>query len=188
VSEERADAAFAAEISYYLDHHLEGSDPAALDELRDRCAQIVADTLELPGLTHAQARSAMLGSLSFQAYPEVPDVLRELRARGDALIVVSNWDCSLSGWLEGAGLRDLVDDVVSSAAVGAAKPDPAIFAAGLERAGARPGDAVHVGDSPDNDVAGARAAGIRPVLVSREGAPPDGVESIGTLADLPSLL
>ncbi len=188
VSRERAAAAFAAEISYYLDHHLEGSDPAALDDLRDRCARILADALDLPGLDHAEARRAMLGALSFEPYPEAPDVLRELRGRGHALVVVSNWDCSLPGWLEGAGLRDLLDDVISSAAVGAAKPDPAIFAAALESAGARREDALHVGDSLDKDVAGARAAGIRPVLVCRDGDPPGGVEAIGTLAELPSLL
>jgi putative hydrolase of the HAD superfamily len=188
VSEERAAAAFAAEISYYLDHHLEGSDPAALDELRDRCARIVADVLDLPGLGLAEARRAMLGALSFEPYPEVAGVLRELRGRGHALVVVSNWDCSLPGWLESAGLRDLLDDVVSSAAAGAAKPDPGIFAAALERAGARREDAVHVGDSLDKDVAGARAAGIRPVLVYRDGDPPGGVEAIGTLSELPSLL
>ena len=188
VTEERAAAAFAAEISYYLDHHLEGSDPAALDELRDRCARIVADVLDLPALDHAEARRAMLGALSFEPYPEVAGVLRELRVRRHALVVVSNWDCSLPGWLEGAGLRDLLDDVVSSAAVGAAKPDPAIFAAALVRAGARPEDTVHVGDSLEKDVAGARAAGIRPVLVYRDGGPPGGVEAIGTLSELPSLL
>jgi putative hydrolase of the HAD superfamily len=47
---------------------------------------------------------------------------------------------------------------------------------------------VHVGDSPDKDVAGARAAGIRPLLLCREGRPPDGVETIGTLAELPALV
>ena len=78
--------------------------------------------------------------------------------------------------------------MVSSAAVGAAKPDPAIFTAALERAGARPEDAVHVGDSLEKDVAGARAAGIRPVLLCRDGDPPGGVEAIGTLSELPSLL
>ena len=150
--------------------------------------RIVTDVLGLPALDHAQARRAMLGALSFEPYPEVAGVLRELRGLGHALVVVSNWDCSLPGWLEGAGLRDLLGEVVSSAAVGAAKPDPAIFTAALERTGARPEDAVHVGDSLEKDVAGARAAGIRPVLVCRDGDPPGGVEVIGTLSELPSLL
>jgi putative hydrolase of the HAD superfamily len=188
VSEERAAAAFQAEISYYLEHHLEGSDAAALDELRDRCARIVLHTLDLPGLGHAAARRAMLAALSFEPYPEVPDVLRELRAQGKTLVVVSNWDCSLPEWLAGAGLLELVDGVVSSGAAGAAKPDPAIFARALEQAGARAEDTLHVGDSLDKDVAGARAAGIRALLVCRDGDPPEGVQSIGTLAELPSLL
>jgi putative hydrolase of the HAD superfamily len=45
-----------------------------------------------------------------------------------------------------------------------------------------------VGDSLDNDVAGARAAGIRPILVARDGHPPPGVEAIRSLAELPALL
>ena len=53
---------------------------------------------------------------------------------------------------------------------------------------AEPGEAVHVGDSLENDVAGARAAGIRPVLVARDGAAPGGVEAIRSLAELPALL
>jgi putative hydrolase of the HAD superfamily len=72
--------------------------------------------------------------------------------------------------------------------VGAAKPDPAIFEYALSLAGVGPGDAVHVGDSLDNDVAGARAVGIRPLLVARDGAAPVGVETIRSLAELPALL
>ena len=188
VSEERAADAFGAEIAYYLDHHLEGSDETALDDLRDRCATVLMDSLRLPGLDRASARRAMLAALSFRPYPEVPETLRALHARGIPLIAVSNWDCSLCRWLEGAGLLDLLDGVVSSGASGVAKPDPAIFLRALAYAGAEPADVVHAGDSLEKDVAGARAARIRPVLVCRDGAPPGGVEAIATLAELPSLL
>jgi putative hydrolase of the HAD superfamily len=101
---------------------------------------------------------------------------------------VSNWDCSLPDWLAGAGLLELLDGVVSSGAAGAAKPDPAIFARALDQAGARPEHTLHVGDSLDKDVGGARAAGLRALLVCRDDDPPEGVEVIGTLAELPSLL
>jgi putative hydrolase of the HAD superfamily len=188
VSEEHAEAAFRAEISYYVEHHLEGSDEAALDDLRDRCAAVLLEALGLPGLAHAGARRAMLAALSFQPYPEVPETLRALHERGSPLIAVSNWDCSLCRWLEGAGLLDLLDGVVSSGASGVAKPDPAIFLRALWYAGAEPQDVLHVGDSLDKDVAGARAAHIRPVLLCRDGEPPAGVETIATLAELPSLL
>jgi putative hydrolase of the HAD superfamily len=188
VSAERAEAAFGAEISYYIDHHLEGSDQEAVDELRDRCAGVLLEALELPGLDHAGARRAMLAALSFEPYPEVPETLRALHGRGHPLIAVSNWDCSLCRWLEDAGLLELLDGVVSSGASGVAKPDPAIFLRALWYAGAEASDVLHVGDSLDKDVAGARAAHIRPVLLSRDGEQPAGVESIATLAELPSLL
>jgi putative hydrolase of the HAD superfamily len=186
VDERRAAAAFAAEISYYLEHHLEGSDRQRLDDLRDRCAAVMMGALELPGLDHATAREVMLDSLEFVPYPDVLPTLAALRGR--TLVVVSNWDCSLADWLGPAGLLEHFQGVVTSGEVGVAKPGQAIFERALELAGAGPGDAVHVGDSLDNDVAGARAAGIRPVLVARDGSPPEGVEAIRSMAELPALL
>jgi putative hydrolase of the HAD superfamily len=188
VSEERAAAGFRAEISYYLEHHLEGYDAEALDGLRDRCASVLMEALAVPGLDHASARRAMLAALSFEPYPDVAGALEALRERGQTLVVVSNWDCALPGWLARAGLLERVDGVVTSASVGAAKPDPAIFTRALELAGARPEQALHVGDSLDKDVAGARAAAVRPVLLCRDGAPPAGVEVIGTLTELLALV
>jgi len=186
VDEERAAAAFAAEISYYLEHNLEGSDRERLDDLRDRCAGAMMAALELPELDHATARELMLGSLEFVPFPDVPPTLAALRDH--RLVVVSNWDCSLADWLRGTGLLEHVDAVVTSAEVGVAKPGRAIFERALELARAEPGQAVHVGDSLENDVAGARATGIRPVLVARDGSAPAGVEAIRSLAELPALL
>lgn len=186
VTEEAAGAAFAAEISYYLEHHLEGSTRERLDDLRDRCAATLLEALDLSGLDHATARELMLGALEFVPYPDALPTLEALRDH--RLVVVSNWDCSLADWLGPAGLLEHVDAVVTSAEAGVAKPDPAIFERALDLAGAVADEAVHVGDSLDNDVAGARAAGIRPVLVARDGDAPAGVEAIRSLAELPALL
>jgi putative hydrolase of the HAD superfamily len=188
VDEERAGAGFAAEIAYYLAHHLDGADPESLDDLRDRCATAMREALGLPALDQATARRVMLEALEFTPFPDVLPALRALRGAGHALVVVSNWDCSLPEWLGPPGLLELVDGVVSSAEVGAAKPDPAPFLRGLELAGVPPEDALHVGDSLENDVAGARAAGIRAVLVDRAGAAPPGVEAVRSLTEVPSLL
>jgi putative hydrolase of the HAD superfamily len=188
VSEERAAAGFGAEIGYYLAHHLDGSDRAGLEDLRDRCATALMDELALPGLDHATARRAMLDALEFAPYPDVVQALRELRAAGEKLVIASNWDCSLPDWLAPLGLLELVDGVATSADVGAVKPDPAVFRRALELAGVPASEAVHVGDSLDNDVAGARAAGIRPLLLARAGEPPEGVEALRSLAELPSLI
>jgi putative hydrolase of the HAD superfamily len=185
----QAEAGFAAEIEYYLAHHLEGRDRAALHDLRDRCATVLLERLELPGLDHATARRALLAALAFEPYPDALAALRALRELGLRLVVVSNWDCSLPEFLEPSGLLELVDGVVSSAEVGAAKPDPAVFVAALQVAGVEPGEALHVGDSLENDVEGARRAGVRAVLLARDGvAAPAGSETIRSLTDLASLL
>jgi putative hydrolase of the HAD superfamily len=188
VSEERAAAGFAAEIEYYLAHHLDGADRASLDGLRDRCATVMMEALGLDGLDHATARRVMLAALEFRPYPDVVPALTALQGDGHRLVIVSNWDCSLPEWLGPLGLLALVDGVVTSADVSAAKPDSRIFRRALELAGARPENAVHVGDSVAGDVEGARALGIRAVLLQRAGEPPAGVDHIRSLVELSSLL
>jgi putative hydrolase of the HAD superfamily len=188
VTEEQAGAGFLAEIAYYLDHHLEGSDRERLERLRDRCAEEMRRALDLPELDHATARWAMLGALEFTPYDDVLPALRELRERGIALVIASNWDCSLPDWLGPAGILELVDGVVTSAEVGAAKPDPRVFERALAVAGVEPGETLHVGDKVDNDVDGAAAAGVRGVLLQREGEPPPGVDAIRSLTELSALL
>jgi putative hydrolase of the HAD superfamily len=187
----RADAAFGAEIAYYLEHHLEGRDPSSLAELRTRCAGVLRGVLALPELPLAAARQALLAAVRFEPYPDAVPALRALRERGVKTVVTSNWDCSLSAFLERAGLRTLVDGVVTSAEVGADKPDRRLFEAALAAASSASADALHVGDSVDGDVAGARAAGIRAVLLRRSGDAPPGppdVPEIASLEDLPSLI
>lgn len=191
VGAERAAAAFAAEISYYLAHHLEGGDAAGLERLRDRCADEIRTSLSLEQLDHATARDAMLAALRFRAFPDAAPALAELRARGVRLVAASNWDVSLRDGLERTGLAGYLDGAVSSAVVGAAKPDPAVFRAALAVAGCRADQAFHVGDSPDGDVEGARAAGVRVALLDRHGVlpdPPAGVAKIASLAELASVI
>jgi putative hydrolase of the HAD superfamily len=180
VDEATAERAFRAEVDYYLLHQGEGSDPLALADLRRRCADVLADAAGVP---RAGALEALMGSLRFEAFEDAAPALAELRSRGLEVVVVSNWDCSLPEVLERVGLRELVDHVFTSAEVGAPKPDARIFEAALAAAGCDPDDAVHVGDSPQHDVAGARAAGIRPLLLAREGG-----GDLRTLEELPALL
>ena len=175
VSEERAAAAFRAEIAYYLEHQAEGRDSESLHDLRDRCAEVLREALGAPLLDHADARAALLGAIRFRPYDDATGTLRELRAREMRLVVASNWDCSLPDTLRDARLLDLVDGVVTSAVAGARKPAAPVFERALELAGCPAERAVHVGDSLSNDVAGAAAAGIRAVLLKRGGERLDAV-------------
>jgi putative hydrolase of the HAD superfamily len=189
-----ARAAVLAEMTYYRAHHDEASDRARLADLRRRCAEVLSDALPpaARALGIGALTEALLDALRFRPYAEVPDALRELRGGGLRLVVLSNWDVSLHDQLAATGLDELVDGAISSAEAGFGKPNPAIFARALERAGVAAGDALMVGDSVDTDVAGAHGAGIAAVLVDRWGAAPAGLPPgthvIASLAELPGLV
>jgi putative hydrolase of the HAD superfamily len=164
VSDEQLVEALKAEMAYYKEHAHEGRDEASLAELRERCADLVSRKLGL-----SVGVDELVAAIRFSAYPDAIPALGGLRDRGLRLVTVSNWDCSLPRVLDGCGLGELLDGTITSAEVGARKPDPAIFERALELAGCEPGEALHVGDTAQEDVTGARAAGIRPLLIDRDG-------------------
>jgi putative hydrolase of the HAD superfamily len=189
ISPAEADRAIAAEISYYRSHLDDGRDPAALADLRERCAEALRRALpptpELARVGTPALTGALLASLQFEPFADARPVLEAAHAAGRRLVVVSNWDVSLHEVLARLGLAPLLDGIVTSAEAGARKPAVEIFSHALEIAGAGAADAIHVGDSVEEDVVGARAAEIEPVLVRRDGSPgPDGVRTITTLTEL----
>jgi HAD superfamily hydrolase (TIGR01549 family) len=99
--------------------------------------------------------------------PGAPEMVRRLRGRTRVGVVTNNTVAEQTQKLAFLGLQGEVDFLVTSEEVGAAKPDPSIFRAALERAGAAPKEAVMIGDSWTSDVAGARSAGIRAVWFNR---------------------
>jgi len=104
--------------------------------------------------------------------PEAPAVLAALRARGLRLAVVSNSNGTVADLLQALGLAAYVDAVVDSGRVGVEKPDPRIFRHAAAALGIVPEEAVHVGDLYSVDIAGARAAGCRAILLDPAGAWP----------------
>jgi FMN hydrolase / 5-amino-6-(5-phospho-D-ribitylamino)uracil phosphatase len=95
-------------------------------------------------------------------YPDVPPVLEVLRARYH-LVSVTNGNAEVAC----TPLNGCFHGSLTAAGVGAAKPAPDIFHRALERIGADPGHAVHVGDDPRLDVAAAQQIGMRAVWVNR---------------------
>ena len=156
--------AVRAEMAYYKQHAHEGTDSKALADLRARCAAVLSREL---GREIGVER--MMAAIRFRAYPDAPGALAQLRALGLTLVCVSNWDISLSDVLDRCGLLTALDGVVTSAGAGARKPDPAIFDPALELAECEPDEALHVGDTAEEDVAAARAAGIPVLLLDRDG-------------------
>jgi putative hydrolase of the HAD superfamily len=189
VSEADAARAITAEIAYYRAHLDEGRDAAGLHALRRRCAEVLRSALpDAAASARVELDSlmdALLASLRFTAFPDVRPALTAARERGQRLVVVSNWDVSLIGVLRALELEPLLDGILTSAAAGARKPSPAIFEQALTLAGVRASETIHVGDTLDEDVAGARAAGIEPILIRRgDGPPVPGVRTISSLAEL----
>ena len=189
VTEGQAMRAIAAEIRYYRAHLDEGGDRASLDALRGRCAEALRAGLPqrdgLRAISNAMLTEALLASLRFSAFPDVRPALGAWRGAGARIVVVSNWDVSLHDVLERLALAPLMDAILTSAEAGVRKPSPAIFERALALAGAGRERAVNIGDSLEEDVAGARAAGVRPVLISRDGSlSPPGIETVASLVEL----
>lgn len=117
------------------------------------------------------------------------EAVARLAASGYRLAVISNAEGQVERDLDSAGYAGCFETVVDSHVVGVAKPDPGIFAIAMERLSIEPADAIYVGDLPAVDVAGARAAGVAPVLVDPHGIHADvDVPRIAGLVELPELL
>lgn len=171
---EDLEPAVQKEMAYYAEHAHEGRDDESLAALRKRCAEILSWELD-----REVSVETMMASVRFRPYPDVEPALGALRDRGLRLICVSNWDVSLKEVLDEVGIGAALDGIVTSAATGARKPDPRIFAQALELAGCSADEAIHVGDTPAEDVAGAEAAGIRALYLEREGG-----GDIGSLTEI----
>ncbi len=146
------------------------------DDLRDaeirwwgeRIDAVLQTTLGRPGpaALHQQLFEAYANPALWQVFDDVTTNLERWHAAGIRLAVVSNFDSRLPGLLEGLGLAAWLEAVVVSSSAGSAKPSPRPFQLALEALGVAADRAWHVGDSPE-DEAGARAAGLRCLMVRR---------------------
>ena len=127
----------------------------------------------------------------FSLYDEVADVLRDLHRAGLKIGLISNTQRCLSSFERHFELEGLFSVALSSFEHGYIKPHRSIFEAALRATGARPQEAVMVGDSYPHDIEGALRTGMRAVLVCRSGASDRAaaeVPVIASLRDLPPLL
>ncbi len=119
--------------------------------------------------------------------PDAMPSLRRFRRAGLKLTVVSNANGTVETAFERLGLRSFFDQIVDSHHEGIEKPDPRLFEIALRRSASRPERTLHLGDFYHVDVAGARAAGIRAVLLDTAGLYPEvncpRVASLTELAD-----
>ena len=166
-------AAMAVEIAHYRAHHLRGRDVDGIAALRRDCAGVLAASLGPGAPSVDDLLPLLLDSLRFHLLPGAVAVLTSLRAMGLRVALVSNWDASLRPLVARLGIAGLLDAVCISAECGVAKPDPRLFSLALERLDVPASRAVHCGDDPAIDGEGAVAAGVRAVILTRGGRPPD---------------
>jgi putative hydrolase of the HAD superfamily len=123
----------------------------------------------------------------FELYEDALPVLEDLRGRGLKLGLVSNTGRELDAFVAHHGLE--VDAVLGSRSFGRTKPHPTIFQAVLEQLVVEPAAAAMVGDSPEDDVEGARAAGIETAfLLDRDDRYPEIANRLPDLFALPAAL
>ena len=125
----------------------------------------------------------------WHVFPDVYPALDELRERGLVVGTLSNWVWNLPELLHALDLVRHFDFIAASARIGFEKPHPRIFEWALEKAGATPAEAIHVGDHPIADVQGALGVGMSAVLIDRwsrhtPDEVPDAVPIITSLTEL----
>ena len=108
---------------------------------------------------------------AWRVFDDVQPALKTLAARGIKLGIISNWDDRLRPLLRCLGLARWFDTTVISCEVGYPKPAPPIFAQAAQRLGLPASAILHVGDSLENDVRGARAAGFEALHLRRRRQP-----------------
>jgi putative hydrolase of the HAD superfamily len=125
-------------------------------------------------------------SENFELYEDALAALEELRKAGLRIGLVSNGIRDLTEFV--AHHRLDVDAIVDSRSHGRVKPHPTIFEAALELLDVRAADAVMVGDSLEEDIEGARALGLRAILIDREERHPEVEDRLTDLLGLPAAL
>lgn len=124
----------------------------------------------------------------YRAYPDVVPALVRLRAAGIRRAVVSNADDDVTELCRHMAFAHELDLIVTSALVGYEKPDARTFRAALDPLGVEPAAALHIGDQPRSDVAGALATGMRAALIDRYGRHSQAAHDVPVVPDLHALV
>ncbi len=138
-----------------------------------------------------QCGHPLFAAVNAKLYDDVVPTLQHLRDAGFQLAIVSNWDAPLDPLIERLGIADYFDTIVAShdVRVKSEKPDSHIFNYTLAAIGVSAEEAVHVGDTYEADVIGAKNVGIRPILIDRDSTQIGRwKDTIQNLAELPILL
>jgi FMN phosphatase YigB (HAD superfamily) len=163
---------FVKEMLFYRDHHLEGNTPENLLNLRHACAEVLFKMLAREGygawISREEQLEVLMGAIHIALYEDALPAVDWCLSQGLATGVISNWDCSLPATLKQLCPREFAC-VVVSACEGVEKSDSEFFLRAAHCFDLPPSGIVHIGDEVDNDLYGAGQAGMKSVLLDREG-------------------
>jgi putative hydrolase of the HAD superfamily len=120
----------------------------------------------------------------WSVYDDVIPTLDTLKTQGTRLAIASNWDSRLPRVLQGVGLADYFELVLTSAEVGYSKPHRTFYESALDRLGLPADRMVYVGDSVENDIEGAATVAMTAYLIDRKGKHSDQPHALHRLTDL----
>jgi 2-haloacid dehalogenase len=159
--------------------------------------QVTGDALDYAlartGVDPSLREPLMQAYLALDAYPEVPDALRRLRAGGLKTAILSNGEPRMLGAAaRSAGIDGLLDAILSVEEVGVFKPHAKVYQLAVDRLAVRP-DQIAFQSSNAWDVSGAATFGLRTVWINRLGLPPERLpgaaeHELHDLSGLPALL
>ena len=138
--------------------------------------RLAQEALAVVAARHGIADAALLADVlrsyrRLDAFPEVPETLRGLRAKGIARAILSNGEpAMLAEAARAAGIADLLDDILSVESVGVYKPDPRVYRLASERFGVPAAEVAFFSSNPW-DAFGARSFGFQVFWVNRAGQP-----------------
>ena len=169
---------------------------AEQDDLYTRYEEIV---MSEAGLTFAKTLPRQVlhkgqeifgDKLEFVLFEDVLTGLEALRERKLILGLLSNFAKNMEPLVQKLGMTPYIDFVTTPHTAGADKPDPKIFYAALKQAGVTASEAIYIGDQIKVDVAGAIAAGIKPLLIDRYNINADykGCPVVTGIAEIPQYL
>jgi putative hydrolase of the HAD superfamily len=146
------------------------------------------------GLTQVPVSDSLFSDLydrfaqadAWRIFDDVFPALEFLKSRGLKLGIISNWDERLRPMLRQLNLDSFFQTIVVSCEVGQCKPSAAIFRQAAQKLDLQPSEVLHIGDSPALDVAGASAAALQSLLLSRDELPKPG--QLNSLLDLLAFL
>jgi HAD superfamily hydrolase (TIGR01549 family) len=165
-------AAFAAKLNDFFSSYDPPANRPELSVYEKRIAALCGElgiAVDVEGLHRTAMRTIEATNSSCYLATDCHDVLRILQKRY-TLALITNYDHPpyMKQLLEKFGLNRYFHTIIISGETGTKKPDPAIFRLALEQTGLKPDEVIHVGDSVRDDVNGALASGITPVLIQRK--------------------